>query len=123
MLTILLLEDNPELSHMLRQILEWRGYVVLGGTSGNEGLALLGEADSPPDLIICDLIMPDMDGPTFLRTIRDDDRWSSIPFVVMSASDSAEMEEEALAQGAQGYLAKPFGLEDLDKLLIKCGLQ
>jgi CheY-like chemotaxis protein len=121
-LTILLLEDNVDLAFMLRQVLEWRGYVVISGMSGEEGLQLLGSTRLKPDLILCDLLMPDMDGYTFLSRLRVNDAWAGIPFVVMSAHDSQEMAEDAAARDAQGYLAKPFGLEDLDTLLSQCGL-
>jgi CheY-like chemotaxis protein len=123
MLTILLLEDNPELTLMLRQVLEWRGYTVVSGTSGHDGLAILHDGTPHPDLILCDLYMPDMDGPTFLQHLRANDEWSHIPVALMSGRDTFETAKEAVTHGANGFLSKPFGLEELDSLLQKCGLK
>ncbi len=121
-LKILLLEDNADLARMLRQILEWRGYEVVVGASGEEGLEALEHASTPPDLILCDLIMPDMDGHEFMRHVRQHYQWSSIPLVIMSASVAPEDQATVLKEGANGFLGKPFGISELDELIAEVGL-
>jgi CheY-like chemotaxis protein len=122
MRTILLLDDNAELGMLLSHVLEYRGYIVVQAPSGNEGLAALHAAATPPDLIVCDLQMPDMDGPTFLTHMKANHAWSAIPFIVISADEPNHTAETATLLGAAGYLSKPFGLDELDDLLNKIGL-
>lgn len=122
MSSILLLEDNADMLAMLNQVLEWGGHHVLAGRNGMEGLALLSQAENTPNLIICDLLMPGMDGAAFLEHIRSNPKWSNIPFVMMSARSSAEERENVLALGADGFLIKPFSLDDFNGLLSNWGL-
>jgi CheY-like chemotaxis protein len=62
-------------------------------------------------------MMPGMDGTTFLERIRSNPAWSQIPFILMSANDSDEERQDAYDRGADGFLAKPFSLDDLSDLL------
>lgn len=117
MTTILLLEDNANMLAMLSQVLEWGGYSVIGGRSGHDGLALLTELSSPPDIIISDLIMPNMDGIAFLRHVRQNPNWANIPFVMMSAHSSNTERQNALRHGANDFLVKPFNLEAFQAVL------
>jgi CheY-like chemotaxis protein len=114
---ILLLEDNADMLTMISQVLEWAGHQVITGRNGMEGMTLLSETDEPLHLIICDLFMPGMDGAAFLKHVRNNANWSRIPFILMSANDSDEDRQEAYERGADGFLAKPFGLDDLNSLL------
>lgn len=115
--TILLLEDNADMLTMISQVLEWAGHQVITGRNGMEGLTQLSQSNEPPHLIICDIFMPGMDGVTFLKHVRNSAHWSRIPFILMSANDSDEDRQEAYEHGADGFLAKPFGLDDLNSLL------
>jgi two-component system, sensor histidine kinase and response regulator len=117
MLNILLLEDNSDLGLMLQQIMEWRGHQVRYARNGTEGLEQLLSMEPLPQLIICDMVMPDMDGSMFLKRIRSNPLWQTIPFIVMSANATADDHEDALKNGADGYLVKPFGMNDIDTLL------
>lgn len=119
--SILLLEDNADMLTMLSQVLEWGGHQVIAGRNGMEGLALLSEAESAPGLIICDMLMPGMDGTTFLEHVRGSAAWSDIPFVMMSARASEEEHDNLMALGANGFLTKPFSLDDFNALLDHWG--
>jgi|FLYN01.1.fsa_nt_gi CheY-like chemotaxis protein len=120
--SILLLEDNADMLTMLSQVLEWGGHQVLAARNGAEGLALLSEAQYAPSLIVCDLLMPNMDGATFLEHVRSNPDWSNIPFVMMSARSTEEEQKNVLSLGADGFLTKPFSLDDLSVLLDEWGL-
>jgi CheY-like chemotaxis protein len=117
--TIMVLEDNADLGFMIRQILEFRGHEVLYGYTGREGVVLLESAKSLPDIIFCDLMMPDMDGHEFIAYLKQQSEWAAIPFIIMSANGAPEDRDYAASIGASGFLAKPFGLQDLDALLAQ----
>ena len=119
--SILLLEDNADMLTMLSQVLEWNGHEVLAGRNGNEGLSLLSKAANPPGLIICDMQMPGMDGTTFLEHVRATPAWAKIPFVMMSARSSDDERDNAMSLGADGFLTKPFGIDDFNALLTEWG--
>ncbi len=117
MTRVLLLEDNPDMLMMLGQVLEWGGYEVIKGRDGNEGITLLKETQPLPNVIISDLSMPAMDGYGLLRYVRETPEWAEIPFVIMSAHSSPDDRRNALAQGADEFLVKPFSLEDFQRVL------
>lgn len=119
MTTILLLEDNVDMLAMLTQVLEWGGFQVVGGRSGQEGVDIMNRMHRLPDLIISDISMPGMDGLVFLQYVRSHDVWENIPFVVMSARASAEERRQAQEHGADDFLVKPFALDDFQKILDK----
>jgi len=122
MTRILLLDDNIEMVTMLRLVLEQRGYEVLWGRHGEDGLKLLRQSKHNPDLIICNLLMPTMDGIKFLDHVRGNSEWASIPFVMVSAVSSEERKRAAFEHGADAFLAKPFRYEDLNKTLNHLGV-
>jgi CheY-like chemotaxis protein len=112
---ILLLEDNLDLLNMTTEVLEMAGHEVLRGRSGCEGLALLEAGPLPPDLILTDLMMPEMGGDDFLRRIRGDGRWMHIPVVVVSGI--ADDRGHALEHGADDFLVKPFRQGELFQVM------
>lgn len=122
MTRILLLDDNTEMVTMLRLVLEQRGYEVIWGRHGEEGLKLLNQAKRNPDLIISNMLMPTMDGMAFLDHVRSNPDWASIPFVMMSAVTSEDRKRSTFEHGADAFLAKPFRYEDLNKTLNNLGV-
>jgi CheY-like chemotaxis protein len=122
MTRILLLDDNAEIVTMLRLVLEQRGYEVVWGRHGEDGLQLLEHSHRAPDLIISNLLMPTMDGMKFLDAVRGNPDWSSIPFVMMSAISSEDRKRATFEHGADAFLAKPFRFEDLNKTLNNLGV-
>lgn len=100
-------------------LLEWGGHEVVCGRSGDEALERLESLPRLPDAIISDLTMPHMDGITLLRTVRANDRWSSVRFVMMSANLSDPRLTGEASALLDGLLPKPFDLEDLNRLLEK----
>lgn len=108
--TILLVEDHPELREYLRQQLADR-YHVVGTAQGEEGLRVA--QATVPDLVISDVMMPVMDGMTLTRRLKDDERTSHIPVILLTAKDDVESRTEGFGFGAEQYLAKPFATEEL----------
>ena len=107
-LKILVIDDEPPIRKLLRMGLNTQGYEVLEAPSGKTGLELLAQN---PDLVILDLGLPDVDGLELLRTIRG--RKEGVPIVVLSSRGDEAGKVQALDFGADDYITKPFGMDEL----------
>ena len=105
---ILVIDDEPQILRALRTILTAKKFRVTTASRGEEGLALA--ATTLPDLVILDLGLPDIDGFTVCARLRE---WSNTPIIVLSVRESEGDKVRALDQGADDYLVKPFGIEEL----------
>ena len=105
---ILVVEDEKSIAHFISTVLNNNGYEAMQAVSGTEALSMI--SSHCPDLIILDLGLPDMDGLEILRQLRN---WSSLPVVVVSARSHEKDKVEALDLGADDYLTKPFGTDEL----------
>ncbi len=108
MARLLIVEDEAALRRALTINLKARGFEVEGADSG--AAALRAAAANPPDLVIVDLGLPDMDGGDVITGLRG---WSSMPIIVLSARDSQAQKVRALDVGADDYVTKPFGMDEL----------
>jgi CheY-like chemotaxis protein len=108
MKTILVIDDEFAIADVLISLLTDEGYRVVTAPNGQEGLALL--AESRPDLVLLDLMMPLMDGREVLRQMRADPESMHIPVILMSAACSPAV---LATLGAEAYLEKPFRLDVL----------
>ena len=116
--SVLLLDDNDDFRHVLKELLETLGYDVCAFDNGQAALNYLAAPGSAVDIILCDIHMPDMDGFTFLRHVRENPALAHI--CIIAASGSREDRPQALAEGANAYVVKPFNVRDLVALLEKC---
>jgi len=105
---ILVVDDEPQILRAIRTILTEKQFRVTTASQGEEGLTLA--ATSKPDLIILDLGLPDMDGGEVCARLRE---WTQIPIIILSVRDSEQEKVAALDMGADDYLTKPFGIEEL----------
>jgi two-component system KDP operon response regulator KdpE len=105
---VLVVDDEPPIRKLLRLGLHAHGYEVLEAPNGKTALELLNQA---PDLIILDLGLPDIGGHELLRTIRS--RNDSVPIVVLSSRGDEAGKVQALDFGADDYVTKPFGMDEL----------
>ena len=105
---ILLVDDEPQLTRVLRTGLTSRGYDVRVAADGEAALQTFG--DWPPDLVLTDLSMPETDGLELCRRLR---RVSRVPIVVLSVRGEERTKVEALDAGADDYVTKPFGMDEL----------
>jgi CheY-like chemotaxis protein len=108
---ILVVEDNERNLKLVRDVLEFAGFQVVGARSGEQGIVLARER--PPDLVLMDLQLPDMDGATTLRVLRGDPLTRGVPVVAVTAFAMKEDRERALRAGFDGYLAKPISVRAL----------
>jgi two-component system, OmpR family, KDP operon response regulator KdpE len=105
---VLVIDDEPQILRALRTILQAKKFKVSIASRGEEGLTLA--AAQPPDIIILDLSLPDMDGFEVCERLRE---WTQVPIIILSVRDSERDKVLALDKGADDYLTKPFGIEEL----------
>lgn len=108
---LLLIDDDPNLILLVKDYLEFRGYEVVTAENGREALDVL-EQDTP-DMIICDVMMPEMDGYSLVEHVRQDPRTSWIPVLFLSAKGQSQDRVKGLSTGADVYMVKPFEPEEL----------
>ncbi|MEI7935590.1 MAG: response regulator [Verrucomicrobiota bacterium] len=104
----LVIDDELQMRRLLRVCLEANGYRVLEAATGKDGIAEA--AQHPPDVVILDLGLPDMEGVSVLKRLRE---WSQVPVVVLSVRDREEDKIAALDTGADDYVTKPFSSGEL----------
>ncbi|UYO38048.1 response regulator transcription factor [Rhodopseudomonas sp. P1] len=106
---VLVIDDEPPIRKLLRMGLGSQGYEVIEASNGK--LALQAMANTPPDLVVLDLGLPDLPGHELLRQIRA--RSEAVPIVVLSSRGDEAGKVEALDLGADDYVTKPFGMDEL----------
>ena len=111
-MTILVVDDDGGIRHLLTVFLTHKGYSAVGVANGAEALHYLQHSHTRPQLILLDLMMPVMDGAAFRRQQQQTPEFAAIPVVVLSAT--ADLQEQAPTLRAAAYLPKPI---DLDTLL------
>lgn len=106
MTSILVVEDSPTQAYVLKGILEERGYVVRVAGNGVEAFDLL--VRQPPDLVISDILMPEMDGFELCRRIRNEPRFANLPIILLTSLDNPRDVLNSLKVGADNFISKPF---------------
>jgi two-component system, OmpR family, KDP operon response regulator KdpE len=106
--TVLVIEDEEQMRKFVRLALTAQGYRVIEAANGEDGLKQA--VSYTPDLVILDLGLPDLDGMEVARRLRE---WSAVPILIVSARGQESHKVEALDQGADDYLTKPFGAGEL----------
>jgi two-component system KDP operon response regulator KdpE len=105
---ILVVDDEPQITRVLRTTLSGQGYDIRAANDGETALEIM--KDWTPDLVITDLSMPNMDGLELCRRLR---AGTQIPIIVLSVREEEKTKVEALDAGADDYVTKPFGIEEL----------
>ncbi|ANZ38307.1 DNA-binding response regulator [Lentzea guizhouensis] len=108
MTKVLVVDDEPQIVRALRINLSARGYEVLTAPDGATALRLA--ADGRPDVVVLDLGLPDMDGTDVIAGLRG---WTTLPIIVLSARTDSHDKVDALDAGADDYVTKPFGMDEL----------
>ena len=108
---VLVVDDDPGVRQVVRANLEAEGYSVREAGSADEGLASLEE--EPPDLLLLDVMMPEVDGWEMLRRVQERFGVGAIPVLVFSGTVEERAVADAAARGARGFLGKPFDLQQL----------
>jgi CheY-like chemotaxis protein len=103
---ILVIEDDKDQRQILQMLFTGRGYDLSFATQGQEALDLLKNQQCKPDLIVCDLMMPIMDGSEFTKIIKSDPDFKQIPLLILTVVEDEEREFELLDLGADDYCEK-----------------
>jgi excisionase family DNA binding protein len=109
--TVLIVDDDEKLREYVRVNLEMAGYTVREAGSAEEGLAVL--AETTPDLVLLDVMMPEVDGWDMLQRVQERHGIGSIPVIMFSGKVDEQGAEEAATRGAQGFIGKPFNPQEL----------
>jgi DNA-binding NarL/FixJ family response regulator len=108
---LLLIDDDPNLILLVKDYLEFNGYQVLTASQGMEAMKILEK--QTPDLIICDVMMPEMDGYTFVEEVRKNSNFDWLPIIFLSAKGQSKERIKGLTKGADVYMVKPFEPDEL----------
>jgi len=114
-ISILVVDDEPAFCTVVCEILRVYGYVAHPANSAKQAMELL--EGITPDLILADVMMPEIDGLTLLRELRSKSGWKAIPAIVISAKCDPEDFTDAFDAGANGCLAKPFSASELREIV------
>ena len=110
---IFIVEDNVDIVFNLKLSLKSNNFQVESASNGKEALKILLDMNKVPDLIISDIMMPEMDGYELFKTISNDNRWNNIPFIFLTAKASPEDIRFGKLLGVDDYLTKPINEKDL----------
>lgn len=111
MKTILLIEDNDNIRENLAEIMELSHYHVLTAVNGAQGVAIAKE--QKPDMIVCDIMMPVLDGYGVLQALRKEPGLQGIPFIFLTAKAEPTEKQMGMEMGAYDYITKPIGGPEL----------
>jgi CheY-like chemotaxis protein len=111
MKTALIIEDNLEIRENTTEILELAGYNVITANNGKEGISIA--TLEKPDVILCDIMMPEMNGYDVIRQLKSNPATLYIPFIYVTASAEKSEVKIAMDMGADGYVRKPFDVSEL----------
>lgn len=117
---ILVIEDDELLRENLLEVLEIEGFDVISAPDGRQGLELTKE--QLPDLVLCDLLMPELNGYEVLNALRQDSATAKIPLLFLTASAAKVERETGMRLGANGYITKPCTITELkDAIAFELG--
>ena len=117
---VLVVDDSRAIRQSISFVLEQNGFEIIEGADGLEGLEKL--ASEKPDLIITDVNMPNMDGITFIKKVREKPDFKFVPILVLTTESQSSVMEEGKAAGATGWIVKPFSTDKLLSAVRKvCG--
>ncbi|MFY9613816.1 MAG: response regulator transcription factor [Candidatus Dormiibacterota bacterium] len=108
---VLVVEDEAALAKVLKLRLEMEGFEVRAAGDGQEAMEMI--AQERPDIVVCDLMMPVMDGKQVTKAIKSDKKLKSIPVLILSALKRQQEMDELAKLGADGFAAKPFDSKEL----------
>ena len=116
-ISIMVIDDEMYMRRLIKRMLDGSEFTVLEMATGTEALKALNEAGSLPDVITCDIAMPDMDGFEILQKIKQNPALADIPVVMLTAMGQLDEAKKAKDMGASDYITKPFSTMGLIEVL------
>ena len=114
---ILIIEDEKNIVTSLKMFFEHAGFEVFTSANGADGLYLA--KHKHPDLILLDLVLPKIDGFNVCNILSHDEKTKNIPIIIISARTSKEEIDKAISLGAKNYIAKPFSIDQIKKIIME----
>lgn len=111
MAKILVIEDEEAIRDKIMTVLRYEGFETFGAAEGDEGVSAA--ADNSPDLIICDVLMPRMNGYGALSALRANEKTAAIPVIFLTAAASRADQRKGMELGADDYITKPYTVDEL----------
>jgi len=115
--TVLIIDDEIHIRRLIGRMLEGAGFKAIETGSGKQALTILRDPENRPDIITCDIAMPDMNGFDILHTIKNDPELCHIPVIMLTAMGQLEEAGRAKKMGASDYITKPFSAISLIDIL------
>lgn len=116
---VLIVEDEIHIQRLVTHLLEKAGLEVQATSDGAKGLQAMQSMAVPPDLVLLDIMMPDVDGLTVLRTMRLDERLKNVPVIMLTAISQEASVKEGIRLGIRDYVRKPFKPKELTERVRK----
>lgn len=116
--TVLIIEDNREISENTMEILELAGFTAVASDNGRIGIRMA--IQLLPDVILCDILMPELNGYEVIKQLKSNPATSKIPFIYVTASAEKSEVKLAMDMGADGYVRKPFHVNELLDAINQC---
>jgi CheY-like chemotaxis protein len=116
-ITVIIVEDEPETAEMIAEMVRLSGYEAIKSYGGTPAISMI--IRQKPDVVLLDLMMPDLSGMDVLSLMRRDPRTKNIPVIVLSAKSRPEDIQEGISAGAVAYLTKPVAFKDLKAAVQK----
>ena len=113
---VLIVDDSPTETHVLKTILESRGFTVVSAENGELGVAAA--LEYKPKLVLMDVVMPGLNGFQATRQLKKNDETSNIPVIIVTTKDQETDKEWGMRQGADSYLVKPLAASDLLEKIV-----
>ena len=118
--TVLVVDDDPLILQVVATVLDLEEFEVVTAGSARQALGHL-ESSNPPDLVVCDIMMPEMDGFELCERIRQEPDLGKLPIILLTARDSDDDRRRGVEVGGDAYLTKPFSplelIDEIDRLL------
>jgi two-component system chemotaxis response regulator CheY len=119
MSSILSIDDSAQIRHIVQGATEMIGYDFLGAPDGESGLEMLAEHHEDIALITLDVNMPGINGFEVLKRLKDDERFASIPVIMVTTESERKLIIDAIKTGAANYITKPFAQEELATKMVE----
>ncbi len=116
-ITVMVIDDEVHILRLIDRMLATRGFKVVGASNGEQALALMKDPETRPDIITCDVAIPDMDGFEILQAIKSDPDLADIPVIMLTAMGQMRDASRAKELGASDYITKPFSTMSLIDIL------
>ncbi|MEM7030690.1 MAG: response regulator [Chloroflexota bacterium] len=116
-ITVMVIDDEIHMRRLIGRMLNSVGFEVIQAASGSEALQLLEDGQKKPDVITCDISMPDMNGFEILAVLRNNAEWATIPIIMLTAMGQLSDADKAREMGANAYITKPFSVLSLINMI------